>query len=134
PLIPLLAMITGILIVKVSRDKMAIWIPLLLIFSFTRLAQPAPWIFANPSGAMAIGKFAVQAHVPTKMSDRFLDTGSLLFLRDLWQENPGTVAKTCAFLRTYSSRADVLITNYCWDALYFQTRLPQALKILPDYP
>jgi hypothetical protein len=130
--IPLMAMTAGILIVKISRARPAIWIPLLLIFSFTKLGQLTSW--ASWSHGFARASESVAVCVPTKAVDCFLNTEQLLFMNDLWRENPGSVAQACKFLQTYARPGDVLITNYEWEPLYFHTRLPQALKIFPDYP
>jgi 4-amino-4-deoxy-L-arabinose transferase-like glycosyltransferase len=133
--IPLTAMTAGMLIIKISRARIAIWLPLLLLFSFTKLAQMTPWIFWGAKVTTFDGKEVVEAHLPRKITDRFLNTGQqLMFFRDLWQENPGTLAKTCQFLQKNAEPGDTLITNYDWEPLYFYTRLPQALKILPEYP
>lgn len=130
--IPLLAVISGILIAKISRGRPVIWITLLLIFGFTKLGQLTPWFFWNHQFART--NESVQPRVPAKAIDCFLNTEQLLFLNDLWHDNPGTVAQTCKFLQTYAQPEDVLITNYEWEPLYFHTRLPQALKIFPNYP
>jgi len=134
-MIPLTAMIAGVLIIKISRARVAIWLPLLLLFSFTKLAQMTPWIFWGAKVTTFDGKEVVEAHLPPNITERFLNTGQqLMFFRDLWQENPGTLAKACQFLQKNAKPGDMLITNYDWEPLYFYTRLPQALKILPEYP
>lgn len=131
-LIPLIAMIAAILVAKVCRGRFAIALALLCIFGFTNLAALTPWIFAEEKAP--IGKDEIGVHAQTKLVDRFFNTGLWLFLGDLWRENPGTVGKTCKFLQQFAKPGDVLITNYEWEPLYFHTRMPQALKILRDYP
>ncbi len=126
--IPLVAMIAGILMARVSRGRAAIALALLLLLGFTKLGQLPPWILG------AKGYKLPSPHIPVKVIDGLLGTEQLLFLRDLWNENPGTVAQTCKFLRQFAKPGDVLITNYCWEPLYFHTRLPQGMKILSDYP
>jgi hypothetical protein len=133
-MIPLMAMIAGILIAKIGRGRIVFWLPLLLIFGFTTLAQLTPWTFWAEKVVLPNRAHFVGAHVPTKTIDLFLDTGKLLFIGDLWHDNPGTVAKTCQFLQEHAKAGDVLITNYEWEPLYFHTRLPQGMKILADYP
>ena len=71
----------------------------MLVFAFTKLAQLTPWVSWNPTGLIHFGKYSVSAHVPVKIADRFLGSGLLTFVRDLWRENPGTVEKTCKFLQ-----------------------------------
>lgn len=126
--IPLVAMIAGILMARVSRGRAAIGLALLLLLGFTKVGQLPPWILAAKGYQLPL------PHIPVKVIDGLLDTEQLLFLRDLWKENPGTVAQTCKFLRQFAEPGDILITNYCWEPLYFHTRLPQGMKILPDYP
>jgi 4-amino-4-deoxy-L-arabinose transferase-like glycosyltransferase len=132
--LPLAAIAAGILICKVSRRNALIWSALFIVFAFTKLAQLTPWVAANPSGFFRFGKCSVGAHVPEKKIERFFGSGLSLYVRDLWRENPGTVGKTCKFLRENAKAGDVLIVNYGMEPTYFYTRLPQALGILHSYP
>ncbi len=132
--LPLAAMAAATIIVKASRGKALIWLSLLVVFALTKLAQLTPWVAWNPSGLIHFGKYSVGTHVPAKIVDRFLGTGFFIYVRDLWRENPGTVAKSCKFLRENAKPGDVLIVNYGMEPTYFYTRLPQAMGILPDYP
>lgn len=133
-LLPLAAIAAGIVIAQVSRGNWLIWTVLFVVFAFTKLAQLTPWVAANPSGFFRFGKYSVGAHVPAKIPDRFLGSGLLPYLRDLWRDNPGTVAKSCKFLTENAKPGDVLIVNYGMEPTYFYTRLPQALGILHNYP
>jgi len=132
--LPLAAMVAALAIAKVSRTSVLFSILLLLVFGLTKLAQLTPWVAGNPSGLIHFGKYSVGAHVPAKMVDRFLGTGLMAYVRDLWRENPGTVAKSCKFLHENAKPGDVLIVNYGMEPTYFYTRLPQAMGILPNYP
>jgi hypothetical protein len=132
--LPLAAMVAALAIAKVSRTSVLFSILLLLVFGLTKLAQLTPWVAGNPSGLIHFGKYSVGAHVPAKMVDRFLGTGLMAYTHDLWRENPGTVAKSCKFLRENARPGDVLIVNYGMEPTYFYTRLPQAMGILPEYP
>jgi hypothetical protein len=132
--LPLAAMVAALAIAKVSRTSVLFSILLLLVFGLTKLAQLTPWVAGNPSGLIHFGKYSVGTHVPAKMVDRFLGTGLMAYVRDLWRENPGTVAKSCKFLRENAKPGDILIVNYGMEPTYFYTRLPQAMGILPDYP
>ena len=132
--LPLAAMAAAILIVKVSRGNPLISLSFLLVFGLTKFAQLTPWVAGNPSGFIHWGKYSVGAHVPAKIVDRFLGTGLPRYVRDLWRENPGTVAKSCKFLRENAKPGDVVIVNYGMEPTYFYTRLPQAMGILPEYP
>ena len=134
-LFPLLAMSAGILIAKISRGRLIIILSLAAIFVFTKFAQLTPWIFWGKSVATFDGKEVIEAHLPNNLAERFLNTRQqLFFLSDLFQSNPGTIANVSDFLREHAEPTDKLITNYEWEPLYFHTGLPQALKILPDYP
>lgn len=134
-LIPLMAMTAAILIARVSRGRTALWLPLLLVFGLTKLAQLTPWAFGDRKLPVPKpGTEFIALHGATKVRDSFLCGEDLMFLRDLWKENPGTVAHTCKFLRQFAQSDDKLISNYGWESLYFYTRLPQALKILPSFP
>ena len=132
--LPLTAMAAAIIIAKVGRGNPLIWLSLLLIFGLTKLAQLTPWVAGNPSGLIHFGKYSVGAHIPAKIVDRFLGTGLLKYVRDLRRENPGTVTKSCKFLRENAKPGDVVIVNYGMEPTYFYTRLPQAMGILPEYP
>ena len=104
------------------------------MLAFTKLAQLTPWVAWNPSGLIRCGKYSIGAHVPVKVIDRFLGSGLLKYAGDLWRENPGTVAKSCEFLRRNAKPGDVVIVNYGMEPTYFYTRLPQAMGILQQYP
>jgi len=132
--LPLAAMVAALAIAKVSRTSVLFSILLLLVFGLTKLAQLTPWVAGNPSGLIHFGKYSVGAHVPAKMVDRFLGTGLTAYVRDLWRENPGTVAKSCKFLSENAKPGDVLIVNYGMEPTYFYTRLPQAMGIVQEYP
>jgi hypothetical protein len=134
PVLPLAAMVAAIAIGKVCRGRMLIWLTLMFVFAFTKLAQLTPWVSWNPSGLIRFGKYSIGAHVPANIVDRFLGTGLLIYIRDLWRENPGTVEKSCKFLRENAKPGDVLIVNYGMEPTYFYTRLPQAMGILQTYP
>jgi hypothetical protein len=134
PVLPLSAMVAAIAIVKLSRERMLIWLAFMLIFGLTKLAQLTPWVALNPSGLIRCGKYSVGAHVPVKIIDRFVGSGLSIFVRDLWRENPGTVEKSCKFLRENAKPGDILIVNYGMEPTYFYTRLPQAMGILQNYP
>src|SRR5438270_3511710 len=134
-MLPLIAITAGILIAKIANDRTILSLSLLSIVIFTKFAQLTPWIFCGKNVASFDGKEVIEAHLPLNRVERFLNTRQqLVFISDLFQSNPGTVAKISAFLREYAQLGDRLITNYEWEPLYFHTGLPQALKILPDYP
>lgn len=134
-MLPLIAMVVGILIAKVAGNRIISCLALLALIVFTKLAQLTPWIFWGKNVASFDGKEVIEAHLPPNHLERFLNIRQqFFFLSDLFQDNPGTIAKAASFLQEHAGSGDKVITNYEWEPLYFYTRLPQALKILPDYP
>jgi hypothetical protein len=103
-------------------------VSILLVFAFTNLGQITPWVLwadKNPNPENKI----VAVHVPQRAIDGLVATGPLLFVRDLFLANPGTLAASCEFLRKNARPGDVVVTNYESEPLYFHTRLPQGMKI-----
>jgi hypothetical protein len=134
-MLPLFAMTTGILIAKVAGNRTVFTLSLLAIVIFTKFAQLTPWIFWGKNVTSFDGKEIIEAHLPNNVAERFLNIRQqMIFISDLFQNNPGTVATVSDFLRNHAQPGDKLITNYEWEPLYFHTGLAQALKILPDYP
>ena len=134
-MLPITAMAVGILIAKITPNRPHWALAILMLVIFTKLGQLTPWIFWGKSVASFDGKEVIEAHLPNTIVERFLNTGEqFLFLCDLLQDNPGTITHVSSFLHDNAQPGDKLITNYEWEPLYFHTHLPQALKILPDYP
>ena len=134
-MLPLMAMTVGILIAKIIRDRALLALSLLALVIITKFAQLTPWIFWGKSVASFDGKEVIEAHLPPNLVERFLNIRQqFLFISDLFHNNDGTIAKVSEFLRKQAQPGDRVITNYEWEPLYFHTHLPQALKILPDYP
>ena len=134
-LFPLLSMSAGIMIAKISRNRTSLILSLTAIIVFTKFGQLTPWIFWGKHIASFDGKEVIEAHLPPDLVERFFNTRQqLIFISDLFQSNPGTIAKASDFLKEQAEPGDKVITNYEWEPLYFHTGLPQALKILPDYP
>jgi hypothetical protein len=133
--LPLMAMVAGILIAKITNDRTVLSLSLLSVVIFTKFAQLTPWILWGKNVASFDGKEVIEAHLPSNVVERFLNTRQqLLFISDLFRSNTGTIAKVSIFLGEHAQPGERLITNYEWEPLYFHTGLPQALKILPDYP
>ena len=117
------------LIVSIAQHRALVWVPLLLIFALTNLAQITPWVLwadKNPNPENKI----VAVHVPQRIIDGLFAAGPLLFIRDFFRSNPGTLAASCEFFRKNAKPSDVVITNYESEPLYFHTRLPQGMKIM----
>jgi hypothetical protein len=128
-IIPLFAMAAAVLIGSLGRAKSFLFWPLLFVFVFTKFGQIAPWICwtdKNPDPERKIVAF----HVPTNTVAAFFPLEDLLFLRDLPEQNIGTVGHCIEFLRQHAQPDDLVITNYESEPLYFHTRLPQAMKIM----
>jgi hypothetical protein len=127
-IVPLLMIVAAVLILKISRGRTPLFVALGLISLLTKFAQITPWTFwadKNPDP----GNKAVALHVPTNTVDAFLPREVLLFARELWRENIGTLGKSVEFLRENARPGDRVITNYESEPLYFHTRMPQAMKI-----
>ena len=132
-IIPLLAIIAGLLISNVSRGKTFPFVSLILAFTVTKFAQITPWTFwadKNPN----LDEKLIALHVPNRAIDAFLPGEDLLFVRDLFRENTGTLGRAVEFLRQHAAPGDLLITNYESEPLYFHTRLPQGMKIMRQDP
>jgi Dolichyl-phosphate-mannose-protein mannosyltransferase len=128
-IIPLVAMAAGVLIAKIAHQRVFVWMSILLVFAFTNLGQITPWVLwadKNPDPENKI----VAVHVPHRLIDGVVATGALLFVRDLFRSNPGTLAASCEFLSKNAGAGDVVVTNYESEPLYFHTRLPQGMKIM----
>jgi hypothetical protein len=131
--IPLLAIAAGILIVNVTRRRIFGVLALLILLAFTKLGQITPWTLwadKNPNPENKI----VAVHAPLLAVDAFLPREDLLFVRDLWRKNVGTVGKCVQLLQQYANRNDLIITNYESEPLYFYTKLPQGMKIMRQDP
>ena len=128
-IVPLVAMATGILIAKIAHEKASVWMSILLVLVFTNLGQITPWILWADKNPNPENK-TVAVHVPQRIVDGLFATGALLFVRDLFQSNPGTVTAACEFLRKNAAPGEVVVTNYESEPLYFHTRLPQGMKIM----
>jgi Dolichyl-phosphate-mannose-protein mannosyltransferase len=128
-IIPLVAMAAGVLIAKIAHQRVFVWMSILLVFAFTNLGQITLWVLwadKNPDPENKI----VAVHVPHRLIDGVVATGALLFVRDLFRSNPGTLAASCEFLSKNAGAGDVVVTNYESEPLYFHTRLPQGMKIM----
>jgi 4-amino-4-deoxy-L-arabinose transferase-like glycosyltransferase len=132
--IPIAAMLAALAIAAVARNRRRVTLALVAVFALTKVPRLTPWtVWAAPSVEWT-GQSAVAFHRPPRDADRWLRTGSIGFVRSLFTPNPGTVAGICEFLERRARPDDVILTNYEWEPLYFHTRLPQALKVLPTSP
>jgi len=128
-IIPLFAAASSVLILSISRTRNSVLAALLFVFAFTKFAQLTPWIFwadKNPDPESKI----IALHPPSNPMTAFLPVDEVLFVRDLWRSNVGTVGKCTEFLRDHAEPKDLIITNYESEPLYFHTRLPQGMKIM----
>jgi 4-amino-4-deoxy-L-arabinose transferase-like glycosyltransferase len=132
--IPFGAMVAAVVIGRAGAGRRTVWIALVILFAFTKLARPTPWLFWEEPTAARDRAAAVTFHIPAAPVDRVLRTGQVAFVRSLLDEAPGTTARIVAFLRQHAQPRDIVITNYGWEPIYFHTDLPQGLKVLPSYP
>ena len=133
-MIPFAMIVVGILIVRTTDASRKAWIAVLLIFAFTKLGRLTPWSFGHDPTVKFQADQLVTLHVPPDFEDRMFRTGQLKFIKSLFQENPGTIARICDFINKNAKPDDILITNYAWEPLYFHTRLPQGMGVLESYP
>jgi len=133
-IMPLCAMLAGIAIAKASQGRWQSCVALVVVFGFTRLGQITPWVFWAQPSPKRDREAIVTFHNPERTIDRILRTAQVGYLKSLVEPNPGTTARVAEFLTAYASANDVVITNYEWEPLYFYTRLPQGMKVLPSYP
>jgi 4-amino-4-deoxy-L-arabinose transferase-like glycosyltransferase len=131
---PLCAMLAGIAIAKASRGRWQAWVALVVVFGFTRAGQITPWAFWAQPSPKRDREAVVTFHNPERVIDRVLRTTQVGYLKSLIEPNPGTIARVAEFLTAHAAPNDVVITNYEWEPLYFYTRLPQGMKVLPSYP
>jgi len=139
-IIPLLAIATGLLILKVSRGRTIILALIVAVFTLTKFAQITPWaLWANKNPDWSdknhdLEEKLVNLHAPINSIDAFLAREDLFFVRDLFRKNTGTLGESVEFLRQHAAPNDVVITNYESEPLYFHTGLPQGLKITKQDP
>lgn len=131
-LLPLAAAVSGLLVARAGRGPAGL-VALCALFAFTHLPGNTAWWSLAPARALP-GPSAVAFHAPRGAAARVLRAEWLGFARELRETDPGTVARLVDLLGREAGSDDVLITNYEWEPLYFHTRLPQGLKVLPGYP
>jgi 4-amino-4-deoxy-L-arabinose transferase-like glycosyltransferase len=132
-LLPLAAGGTGVLLARASAGSRARLAGGVALFALTHLpggALPALWL--GESGP--IGRTGLHANVQREAAYKLLDLETWAFLRGLGRSDPGTASTVAAWLRANAHPDDVLITNYSWDNLYFETGLAQGLHLPPGAP
>lgn len=133
-LLPFVAVITGILIARASRRRTLAWVALVLVFGFTKVGRVTPLVFWEEPTPLRDQDAFVTFHNPERALDRFFRTGHIAFARSLFQPTRGTTTLIAEYLARHGDSDDIVITNYGWESLYFQTNLRQGLKVLPSYP
>jgi 4-amino-4-deoxy-L-arabinose transferase-like glycosyltransferase len=132
--IPFGAMFAALVIGRAGAGRRGVWVALVILFAFTKVARPTPWLFWEEPTAARDRASAVTFHIPHGPLDRMFRTGQVAYLRSLLDEAPGTTARIVEFLKRHAQAHDIVITNYAWEPIYFHTDLPQGLKVLPSYP
>lgn len=132
--LPFMGMIGALLIARVSRHQWRPWLAMFLVFGFTKIGRLTPWTFWENSTARRDRASAVTFHNPEHAIDRIFRTGQIAFLRSLVLPNRGTTGGVVEFLNANAGKADIVVTNYGWEPLYFHTGLPQGMTVLPSYP
>jgi Dolichyl-phosphate-mannose-protein mannosyltransferase len=132
-IIPLVALLGGVLISRISRGRLSILLPLIGVFALTKSAQLTAWSFWGDKSPDPEKKL-VALHVPINTIDAFLPREDLLFVRGLFEKNIGTLGQSVEFLRQHAAPDDLVITNYESEPLYFHTNLLQGMKIMRQDP
>jgi hypothetical protein len=132
--IPFGAILAGLAIAHAGRDRRWVWAALIVLFGFTKFGRITPWVFFEPPTATRDEAALVTFHNPERPVDRILRTSQIAFAQSLVRPNQGTIAGVIDYLKAHAGPNDVVITNYGWEALYFHTRLPLGMTVLPSYP
>ena len=132
--LPFMAMITALLVSKVSRGNWRPWVALLVILSFTKLGRLTPWVFWETPSPKRDPAAVVTFHNPKQLVDRVFRTGQAAFVQSLFEENVGTTGQIIRYLNANAAPQDIVVTNYGWEPLYFHTGLRQGLTVLSSYP
>ena len=133
-LIPLGAAVSAVLVTAVARGNHVALSGLLAVMVSTNLGRITPWALAAPPTSVTDHPETVALHAPVDWKAALLKLQLPAFLRGLTRDDPGTIAHVARFLESHARPGEVVITNYEWEPLYFHTRLPQGLKIMPHYP
>ncbi len=133
-IIPLTLVMAGVLMARVSGSRRTALAALLVVFACTRLGDATPWTFWAPRAPERDPKSTVSFHVPERGIDRVLPIATVRYAQSLVRRNPGVIARIGEYLREHAAPGDVVITNYAWEALYYDTGLPQGAKIDPTFP
>lgn len=128
-ILPVAALVTGILVARASDGTPLRYALLLAIFCATNLAGNAlPWLAVGES--RRVGPVFVAA--PREPVEKLANMSLLYFLRGLGEPNPGTLEPIVDFVETRIPADDVLVTNFAWDNLYFYTGRRQGFRISPE--
>jgi 4-amino-4-deoxy-L-arabinose transferase-like glycosyltransferase len=131
-LLPLAAGTSGVLLARASAESRAGLAGLMGVFALTHLPGNALLYALAPEAAVS-RPTSVAVHVPRGAAAKLFRTEWLGYARELRETDPGTVAEVVDFLARRAGPDDILITNYAWDPIYFHSRLPQGLKVLPEH-
>lgn len=134
--IPLAAVITGLLVFCAGWTRWQTNVILLLLLGATHLGGNfLPWLyFRSEYPDFDKREKSEMIHEPKhrwQMAVRCEIPGYLL---ELFMDNPGSVDAICRFLREKTGPNDKLFVNYEWEAIYFYNRMPQAGKLYPGHP
>ncbi|HEX5071078.1 MAG TPA: glycosyltransferase family 39 protein [Vicinamibacterales bacterium] len=132
--VPLAALLAGLAVSFAARGRWAVWTTLVLVLGLTKFGRLTPWTFWEGPWAHRDREAAVTFHNPENVLDRLLRTSQLAYVRSLLHENLGTTSQIADFLNAHATPRDVVITNYGWEPLYFDTGLPQGSKVAASSP
>jgi Dolichyl-phosphate-mannose-protein mannosyltransferase len=129
-LLPVAAAVTGLILARASRGKVA-YAALLALFAVTHLAGSAlAWLALGESRRVA----GIYVSVPRDLGGKLFNAQWWAFVRGIGEPNPGALPPLVELLRDRSSPDDVVLTNFGSDSLYFYTQLAMGMRISPDAP
>lgn len=132
-LLPVAAGVSGLLVARASGGSRAGLAAGLALFGLTHLpgtAFPALWL----GESRPLAGTGLHANVQRTTVGKLVNLELWAFVQGLGRPDPGTSAVVAAWLRAHARPGEVLVTNYSWDNLYFETRLPQGLLLPPGTP
>lgn len=132
--IPFSLAVAGMLIAKLAQRSTRLWIVLLVVFALTNLGKITPLVLWQEPAALRATDAMVGFHVPKRAVEGIVRTTQARYVFSLLDTPHGVIAGISRFLLAHAGAGDIVITNYAWEAVYFHTRLPQAMKVNASFP
>lgn len=130
-LLPIAAMVGGVVIARASRGRTPVYAALLALFAATHLAGGTlPWLAIGETQRAA----GVLWQAPRSLADKLFNTTWISFVRGLGVREPGTLGRIVEHLDREAAPQDVVLGNFGWDALYWYSQRPIGMRIATDAP